>query len=63
MVWEGHGFQRLPQKSVSRVLLGGAVVHRCDNCLVLDPALAAEATKIARERRFPQPLLAVPSIE
>jgi hypothetical protein len=28
-------------------LLGGAAVHRCDNRIVLDTALAAEATLFA----------------
>jgi hypothetical protein len=37
------------------LFLGGAAVHRCDNCIVLNAALAAEGAPSAREILFPQP--------
>ncbi len=37
------------------LILGGAAVYRCDNCLVLNPALAAEVAILGRKRLFPQP--------
>ena len=33
---------------------GVAAVHRCDNCIALNAALAAEGTAVARKRLFPQ---------
>jgi hypothetical protein len=36
------------------VISGGAAVHRCINCIVLSPALAAEGTALAYGRLFPQ---------
>ncbi len=38
------------------LFLGGAAVYRCDNCIVLNEALAAEVAVFTRERLFPQPL-------
>jgi len=38
------------------LILGGAAVHRCDNCIVLFAASAAEVTGIARKPAFPHPL-------
>ena len=37
------------------LILGGAALQRCGNCIVLSAALAAEATLSAQERVFPQP--------
>jgi hypothetical protein len=37
------------------LLLGGAAVYRCGNCLVLNSALAAEGTTLDR-LLFPQPV-------
>src|SRR5271165_2594429 len=41
---------------VLRLLLGGTALQRCDSCLVLNPASAAEVTTLAQERLFPHPL-------
>jgi hypothetical protein len=38
----------------SGVILGGAAVHCCSKCIVLNPALAAEGTPLAHGRRFSQ---------
>jgi hypothetical protein len=35
-------------------ILGGAAVYRCDNCFVLNPALAAEVAILGRKRLFQQ---------
>jgi hypothetical protein len=40
---------------VLHLILGGAAVYRCDNCFVLNPALAAEVAILGRKRLFPQP--------
>ena len=53
-------FYRLRKKSVLHLIFGGAAVYRCDICIVLNAALAAEVAVFARGRLFPQPLLAVP---
>jgi len=37
------------------LFLGGAAVYRCDNCIVLNAALAAAGAPSAREIPFPQP--------
>ena len=50
-----HGVRETAEKVGFADALGGAAVHRCDNRLVSHPASAAEVTKIARERLFPQP--------
>jgi CBS-domain-containing membrane protein len=34
--------------------LGGAAVHRCDICFVLNSALAAEGAALDQELLFPQ---------
>ena len=46
---------RLRKKSVSPLILGGAAVHRCDDCIGSSTALAAEGTVPAQERLFPHP--------
>ncbi|MGB9205955.1 MAG: hypothetical protein WCB94_18510, partial [Terriglobales bacterium] len=38
------------------VTLGGAALQRCDNCIVLNAALAAEGAALAQKRLFPQPV-------
>ena len=38
------------------LILGGAAVYRCDDCIVLSAASAAEVTTLARQRLFPQTL-------
>jgi hypothetical protein len=38
------------------LILGGAAVYRCGNCIVLNSALAAEDATLAQKRLFPQPL-------
>src|ERR1019366_304724 len=44
------------KNSVLPLILGGATLQRCDNCTVLNAALAAEGTVLARVRLFPRPL-------
>jgi hypothetical protein len=39
---KGQRFHRLLKTSIVRLILGGAAVHRCGKCIVLNPALAAE---------------------
>jgi len=34
------------------LILGGAAVHRCDSCIVLSKALAAEGTLLTSETTF-----------
>jgi hypothetical protein len=36
------------------LILGGAAVHRCDNCIILNTALAAEGATVAQKRLSPQ---------
>jgi hypothetical protein len=50
----GASLYSLRKKSVLYLLLGGAAVHRCSKCIVLNPALAAEGTALAHGRLFPQ---------
>ena len=38
--------------SVLHLILGGAAVHRCDNCTFLNKALAAEGVAFAQKRHF-----------
>jgi hypothetical protein len=40
--------------AVTALPLGGAAVHRCGNCLVLNSALAAEGAALDQELLFPQ---------
>lgn len=42
------------------LILGGAAVYRCNKCIVLNPALAAEGVALAHGRIFPQAVSAVP---
>jgi hypothetical protein len=42
------------KKQRLRLILGGAAVYRCGNCLVLNSALAAEGTALNQELLFPQ---------
>jgi len=37
------------------VILGGAALQRCDNCIVLNSASAAEGAALAQKRLLPQP--------
>jgi len=46
---------RLRKISTLRLILGGAALQRCGNCIVLSEALAAEVSLSARELVFPQP--------
>ena len=36
-----------------QVILGGAALQRCDNCIILNSALAAGVTLTTAERVFP----------
>jgi hypothetical protein len=36
-------------EKVDAAILGGAALQRCDHCVVLNPALAAAVTILARE--------------
>jgi len=36
----------LRKKSILQLILGGAAVHRCDNCFVLNTALAAGGSPV-----------------
>jgi len=47
---------RLREKSISRLILGGAALQRCGKCIVLNAALAAEGAPSARQLVFPQPV-------
>jgi hypothetical protein len=44
---------RLRKNSTLHLILGGAAVHRCDNRLVLNTALAAEGAGSRSEAIFP----------
>jgi hypothetical protein len=44
----------LRKKPALPLLLGGAAVYRCGNCLVLNSALAAEGAALDQELLFPQ---------
>jgi hypothetical protein len=44
------------KNSLLQLILGGAAVYRCDNCSVLNPALAAEAAALGPKRLFQQPV-------
>jgi hypothetical protein len=44
----------LREKWALPLILGGAAVHRCDDCFVLNQALAAEGATQAQERLFPE---------
>src|SRR5271157_602755 len=46
---------RLRKNSALYLILGGAAPQRCDNCVVLNAALATEVTLSIRVRVFPQP--------
>src|SRR5271170_6769119 len=45
---------RLPKTLLLFLILGGAAVHRCDNCIVLNTALAAAGTSSRTETTTPQ---------
>jgi hypothetical protein len=45
----------LLKNSTLLAILGGAALQRCDNCIVLNAALAAEGAALAQKRLFPQP--------
>ena len=47
---------RLLKNSILRAILGGAALQRCDNCIVLNAALAAEGAALAQKRLLPQPV-------
>ena len=47
---------RLRKNSMLLVILGGAALQRCDNCIALNAALAAEGATLAQKRLFPQPV-------
>src|ERR1019366_1649456 len=57
----------LRKNSKLHVILGGAALQRCDNCIVLNAALAAGGAALAQKRLFPQPvrsyLLQIPKTE
>jgi hypothetical protein len=57
----------LLKNSILLAILGGAALQRCDNCIVLNAALAAEGAALAQKRLFPQPvrsyLLQIPKTE
>jgi hypothetical protein len=48
----------LLKNSILLAILGGAALQRCDNCIVLNAALAAEGAALAQKRLFPQPVQA-----
>jgi hypothetical protein len=52
---EAEGPNRLRKNSILLAILGGAALQRCDNCIVLNAALAAEGAALAQKRLFPQP--------
>jgi hypothetical protein len=52
---------QLAEKLELRLILGGAAVYRCGNCIVLNAASAAEVTVLDGERLFAQPSSTVPS--
>jgi hypothetical protein len=52
----------LRKNSISRAILGGAALQRCGNGIVLNAALAAEATGLDRKRLSPQPLQPHPEV-
>src|ERR1035437_1913576 len=58
---EGHGFT-LAEKSVLRLILGGAAVYRCGKGMVLNTALAAEGTFLAHGQLFPRTVKPCPSL-
>src|ERR1035437_4040859 len=45
---------RLRKSSMLLAILGIAALQRCDNCIVLNAALAAEGEALAQKRLFPQ---------
>ena len=47
-------FTACGKKPALPLLLGGAAVYRCGNCLVLNSALAAEGAALDQELLFPQ---------
>jgi hypothetical protein len=47
---------RLRKNSILLAILGGAALQRCDNCIVLNAALAAEGAALAQKQLFPQPV-------
>src|ERR1035441_37218 len=49
----------LRKKPALPLILGGAAVYRCGNCLVLNSALAAEGAALDQELLFPQALTAL----
>jgi hypothetical protein len=51
----------LPKTRLLVLLLGGAALQRCGNCIVLRAALAAEVTLSACEPVFPQPVQPCPN--
>src|ERR1017187_8518163 len=56
---QGRGRARVPEvakNSVLPLILGGATLQRCDNCTVLNAALAAEGHSSRSERLSPQPV-------
>jgi cytidylate kinase len=43
---------QLAEKLELRLILGGAAVYRCGNCIVLNAASAAEVTVLDRKKAF-----------
>src|ERR1019366_2437898 len=58
---EGHAFHSLRKKSVLRLILGGAAVHRCGKGIVLNTALAAEGKFLAHGQIFARNVKPCPS--
>ncbi len=71
LLHQSAGFSRLRKNSMSRLIWGGAApgsparahfagwggaLQRCDTCTVLNAALAAGVTVLARERTLPHPV-------
>jgi hypothetical protein len=50
----GASLHSLRKRPALPLLLGGAAVYRCGNCLVLNSALAAEGAALDQELLFPQ---------
>jgi hypothetical protein len=48
------------KNSILLLFLGGAALQRCDKCIVLNPALAAEGAGSAQKRLFPAVCEVVP---
>jgi hypothetical protein len=44
LILSGAALYSLRKKSMVQLFLGGAAVHRCGNCIIVNKTLAAEVT-------------------